>query len=268
MDFDYQLKTLPPEALEVIRFYSTRETAIAHANEITRATNLSERAFGRAIRRLVTRGYLNMDGEGRYRLTDLGRRAVEAFAATDDGTDYAAEVVDSEDTGSFTPIASEPVPTVSLPDDESDTQDFAPAPVTPPSPPLIESRTSNRRLIVALPQMLVAGQAVMVQVGFDGATVSSGAEAPQLLVRLSVLNGEPSRAQDWSVTLDSESTSNTFEVTAGKYTKARLRVTVFQLLDDGNEVEQAGGLYVDVDVIEDGDPAPLAAFAADVPLSV
>lgn len=259
MDFDYQLKTLPPEALEVIRFYSTRETAIAHANEITRATNLSERAFGRAIRRLVTRGYLSMDGEGRYRLTDLGRRAVEAFAATDDGTDYAAEVVDSEDTGSFTPITeTEP---------EQNDNDV-PAPVMPSSPPLIEARNVTRRLIVALPQTLIAGQAATIHVGFDGATVSAGTEPAQLLVRLSLLNGEPSRAQDWSVTLDGENTSTTFDVTAGKFTKARLRVVVFQLLDDGNEVEQAGGLYVDVDVIEEGDSAPLAAFAADVPLTL
>ncbi len=257
MDFDYQLKTLPPEALAVIRFYGTQEGAIAHASDITRATGLSERAFGRAIRRLVTRGYLNMDGEGRYRLTDLGRRAVDAFAATDDGTDYAAEVVDSDDSTPLTPITD-------ATNDDS-TPDDAPA---PSSPPLIESQTLKRRLVVALPPTLVAGQASTVHVGFDGASLSVGSEAPQLLVRLSMLNGEPARAQDWSLSLDGENPSKTFEVTAGKFTRARLRVVVFQLLDDGNEVEQVGGLYVDVDVTEDGDSAPLAAFAADVPLTV
>ena len=88
-------------------------------------------------------------------------------------------------------------------------------------------------------------------------------------MRLSVLHGEPARATDWSLTLDADTAHRTYEVTAGQFDRARLRVNVFQLLDDGNEVEQAGGLYVDVDVAAEGEaPAPLAAFAVDVPLSV
>lgn len=79
MDMPFHLRTLPPEALEIIRYYSGAGTHVAHADAIQRGTDLSDRGFGKAIRRLVTKGYLTLDGEQRYRLTDSGQRAVDDF---------------------------------------------------------------------------------------------------------------------------------------------------------------------------------------------
>src|SRR5688572_21605659 len=81
MEMPFHLKTLPPDALEILRYYGRSETNIALADDICDNTGLSDRGFGKAIRRLVTKNYLVMDGEQRYRLSDHGQRAVEDLAA-------------------------------------------------------------------------------------------------------------------------------------------------------------------------------------------
>jgi predicted transcriptional regulator len=75
MDMPFHLKTLPPEALDILRFYAGHAENVARADEIMDGSGLNERRFGVALRRLVTKGFLVMDGYQTYRLSDSGRRA-------------------------------------------------------------------------------------------------------------------------------------------------------------------------------------------------
>jgi predicted transcriptional regulator len=75
MDMPFHLKTLPPEALDVLRFFAGHSDDIARSDEVMTGSGLNERRFGVALRRLVTKGYLIMDGYQTYRLSESGRRA-------------------------------------------------------------------------------------------------------------------------------------------------------------------------------------------------
>src|SRR5690606_22581350 len=76
----------------------------------------------------------------------------------------------------------------------------------------------------------------------------------RLLLRLGVVNGEPARAQEVSLSLSNVHEQHTFEVTAGAFTNARLRAEVFQFADSEEDVEFCGGMYVDLHVQRQ--PAP------------
>lgn len=78
MDLPYELRILPPQAIDVLRFMGARPDGQADADAICEGAGLTDRAFGKAIRRLVTRNYLSMDDAGYYHLTPEGRRAVAA----------------------------------------------------------------------------------------------------------------------------------------------------------------------------------------------
>jgi hypothetical protein len=213
MEMPFHLRTLPPEALDIIRFYSGSGTNVASVDDICEGTGLSDRGFGKAIRRLVTKGYVIMDGDHRYRLSDQGARAVEELVASD---------VNAPD------------------DDEAEAVDAG-------------RRLVGRRLFMALPRALVAGQEVHVYVGFPEAEDDEMIHGQvNLLIRLSVLNGEPARARETPFLLGNNATRHVFEVTAGHFTKARLRLHAYQIDDDEpDEVHFAGGMYVDVDVKPD-----------------
>lgn len=83
MDLPYHLKTLPPQSLDVIRYLAALTGGTASKEDIQDAADLSDRGFGKVIRRLVTKGYTAMDGVQVYRLTDRGYDAAEELAAYD-----------------------------------------------------------------------------------------------------------------------------------------------------------------------------------------
>ena len=77
------LNTLLPNALDVLRYYQTSGDSTATIDDICQDVGLSERGFGKAIRSLVTRGYVIMDGNQIYRLTEKGGEALETLSAYD-----------------------------------------------------------------------------------------------------------------------------------------------------------------------------------------
>ncbi|MBE2269124.1 MAG: hypothetical protein IAE80_12910 [Anaerolinea sp.] len=79
MEMPLNLQTLPAEALDILRYYGATGAGSAHADDITDGTSLTDRGFGKGIRRLVTRNYLSMAGEQVYRLTEQGKKAVAAL---------------------------------------------------------------------------------------------------------------------------------------------------------------------------------------------
>jgi len=222
MDLPYHLKTLPPDALDVIRYFGTINNATASVDDICDNVGLSERGFGKVIRRLVTKGYVVMDGNQIYRLTEQGKDAVEELVAYDEN-----------------------------------------APARPQNINDGGERT-QRRMVLVVPRKFVAEERTQVFLGFNA---DSGMErAAELVTRLSVIHGEPTAPQEASFQLDNEASHESFWVTPGRYTRTRIRVQVYQLGPNPDDISVSGGMYVDVAVTADADEsdAQLVAYGADI----
>jgi DNA-binding MarR family transcriptional regulator len=231
MELPYHLKTLEPlaSALDIIRFLGELD-APADVDEICEGLDISERRFSKAIRRLVTKGYVAMDGDMIYRLTDQGHEAVEILAEYDEAHPEEGRGNSGDGEGS----------------------------------------SISRRLVVAIPGRLVAEQVMPVVVGLDGADEESQVlqNNADMVVRLSVVNGEPSRPQEETVELGNQPVKKVFSVIPGAYDQVRIRVQVFQLGPNPDDINVAGGLYVDADVTRSGKPDDLIAYGADINVQV
>lgn len=230
MDMSYHLRTLPPEALDILRFYRGLNTRSAHADDIIEGADLSDRGFGKAIRRLVTKNYLVMDGDQIYRLSDMGQRAVEELGSYD--------LNPSEEASEYQSV------------EMSD-----------------EPRFVKRHMVLVAPRMLRAGQPTNVFVGFDDAEDDEILFSPlEIILRLNVLHGEPQEATETSLVLENRAVHQTFEVTAGNYQQARIRVEVCQFQDDLLDPNACGGLYADLPVGVGDFDTTLTAFSAELEL--
>jgi hypothetical protein len=213
MELPFHLKALPPEALDVLRYFGNIDMPVAHAEDITEGVGLTDRTFGKVIRRLVTKGYLQMDGDQAYRLSDQGKNAVEELTAYD---------------------ASGPE---AKPKREVVTQEIP------------------RRLVLVLPGNLVADRPAMMHVGFlESASDDQLEEAADVVARVTVTNGEPARPQEIAFQLEDASDHKALTVTPGRFKCLRIRINVFQLGPNPDDITVAGGLYVDVDVLPQADP--------------
>lgn len=228
MELPFHLKALPPEALDVLRYYGTRNEPIAHAEEITDGVGLSERIFGKVIRRLVTKGYLQMDGDQAYRLTDQGQ----------DGVDTLLEY-DAEMPGGRTEAKSR------------------------------DEQTVARRLVLVTPHPLTAGSPADIHIGFHPASGGNSLNEPaEMVLRVSVVNGELARPQEAVFELNNRAEYRSFKVTPGAFNRLRIRVQAFQLGPNPDDITVTGGMYVDADVVAAGGGTHAAAYGTDVTLTV
>jgi hypothetical protein len=222
MELPYHLKTLPSDALDVIRYLGSLEDMRAYKDDICEAVGLSDRGFGKVIRRLVTKNYAVMDGGQIYRLTEPGREAAEELAAYDEANPNAA--------------AAE----------------------------MTEAERVTRRLVLAVPSRAVVGQPLTAYLGFY--PLPDFDEISEIVARLSVIHGDPDTSQEAVFELGADAARRLFSVTPGPYQRMRLRVEVFQLGPNPDDITVSGGMYVDVDVTADAGNggAPLVAYGADV----
>lgn len=95
MELPFHLKTLEPlpGALDILRYFGNLGGESADADQICEALDMSDRRFSKAIRRLVTKEYLGMEGDMVYRLTQLGDQAVDELRAYDEATGGVKQVV-------------------------------------------------------------------------------------------------------------------------------------------------------------------------------
>lgn len=220
MEMPYSLQTLPQEAIDILRYFANLDADSAHADAIVDGAGLSDRGFGRGIRRLVTKNYVTMSSDQVYRLTDSGRRVIEEVR------NFAGDLGSVPSGG--------------------------------------EARFLRRHLVIVAPRTLPAEQAVEIALGFAEANEDEYLNEPaELLLRLSVVNGEPRRPQEAQVTLTNRHMQQSFQVTAGRFTTTRIRVEVCQYRDDGDEYDFCGGLYVDLPVTTDA-AGDKAAFGSEV----
>jgi hypothetical protein len=223
MELPFHLQTLEPlpGALDIIRFLGARGEPDADVDAICQALDMSDRRFNKAIRRLVTKGYVQMVGDMTYTLTRDGRAAATTLAQYD---------------GTFEPST--------------------------PAAPVEASGETTARLVVAVPKMLTAQRPNKVIVGIDGDGISTSGE---LVVRLSVLNGDPFQPVDAIFTLEGEPIQYVYEVTPDAFDQVRIRVQVYQLGPNPDDISVSGGLYVDAGVSgSTAGGAPMIAYGSDI----
>lgn len=224
----YQLQALEPlaGALDIIRYLGGINAPSADVDEICDALDMSDRRFNKAIRRLVTRGYVQMSGDMVYTLTSSGREAASTLSEYDRTHPRSAAVPDD----SVSQI--------------------------------------SRRVIVAVPRYMAAQQANTVLVGIEGANGDNTlVSETEMVVRLACINGDPFTPEDAILTLGNDSVQYAFNVTPELFDKIRLRVQVYQLGPNPDDINIAGGLYVDADVARAASSG-YVAYGSDLSLQV
>lgn len=93
MTLEHELSTLPHHALIILQYMAQNPDRAADADMIQAATSLSDRALGKAIKRLTTRRFLAMDNDRFYSLSAKGHQALELMSRVD----FASGVEDDVD---------------------------------------------------------------------------------------------------------------------------------------------------------------------------
>ncbi|MBN2469442.1 MAG: hypothetical protein JXN59_01865 [Anaerolineae bacterium] len=96
MSLPFELTTFPNGAIDIIRYLGQQDDYTAFDDDLLEATGLSDRAYGKAIRRLVTKEYIELQYEGSYALTEIGIEAAEAIAVHDEEMQYEADVEEAD----------------------------------------------------------------------------------------------------------------------------------------------------------------------------
>lgn len=206
-----QLEALP-SALDIIRLVGKHPQRAADMDDICDALGISERRFSKAIRRLVTNGYLQMRSDYSYELGRKGAQAVLDLAEYDQNA---------------------------------------------PAERKLGAGKLMRDLYIAMPRRLQADITTDVIVGFAGAR---GFDTPMdVILRFDALHASVS-TQDEMLKLGNRPYRHTLTLTPKLYTQARLRVQVFQLSLDGEDLTDCGGMFVDVDVTTGTSDTRLVAY--------
>ncbi len=207
-----ELRKLPPKALDVLRFLGT-QPAGASVSDIISGTGLSDRGCRKAIRRLVTRYYLEMPEREYYTLSARGQEAVQTLRALDDAT--------------TTPVF----------------------PSTSPS----SRPGHARRLSIFLPKALAVGLAAKFQVGFGPPLAESVPlrQAAQVVLKLSVPHCDVQPPEHvLEVTNEQGAVGPVgFRVQAERAQKVRVELTVYQRTA-APELLPLGGMFFDLEVTE------------------
>ena len=209
MALPFELTTLPSHALDILRYLADQDSYAAYDADIMTALDLSERGFGKALRRLVTKEYVELQADGTYALSRLGTDAAEAIIAHDE--EARAEAAFDED---------------ALDADEA--EDAA--------------ELVARSVIVVYPKTLLVGQAANVFLrvdvpALDGAPLLAAADVT--FQAEAMLDVEPAR-RDVSIPTDAASRTVRFTLTPTEAGALPLHLTALQLI--GMDVNEAGTL--------------------------
>lgn len=207
-------------AFDIIRYLGEGDDP-ASADDICDDLDMSDRRFGKAIKRLVTRSYVQMNSDYEYFLTKTGIEAAEELVAFD--------AAGGADDG-------------------------------------FDNNKVIRRLLIALPRELTAGQPTDMYVGIEDDSEDSLASPADVVMRVSALNASLSGADDEIVKLNNNQLTKLLQITPEMYTQVRVKVQVMQLAPNGEDITVCGGLYVDVAVGTDNSQNSLIAYAADIAL--
>ncbi len=277
MNLPDELNRLPPQVLDVIRYLGSQEENGAWLDDMMTEMGMSERSVRKWLRRLVTRYYAEMPIDGFYMLTATGKQAANALREFDAANPGAARVVsyaetlDDEDLAALaqaesespitTPAALEPVPAA---------PPAAPAPSAAVPPAASPDQRHVRRMVVVVPQELVARKTVTVKVGLERPAAGQPAlrGTSRAIIRLSA-PGCDVKPGERPLDIAPEGLIGPlrYEVTPRQEGRVRVKIEVFQLMSL-RELVPVGGMYFDLKVAPaDSESASQAqALAADIRL--
>jgi predicted transcriptional regulator len=121
------------------------------------------------------------------------------------------------------------------------------------------SSTIHRELVIALPRQLAAGTPAEVMIGFEPA--AQGFASPKdVVLRFEAVHADLS-TRDEMLKLTRTAEVRRLTLTPSFYDTVRLKVQVFQLSDDGEDLSDCGGTYVDVGVVAADPDEALTAYS-------
>jgi len=205
-------------AFDIIRYLSEDDTP-AVAEDICDDLDMSDRRFGKAIKRLVTRSYVQMNSDYAYFLTQKGIDAAEELAEFDAGGGAKRAT---------------------------------------------NSNKIMRRLLIALPRQLTAGKTTDLHIGIESDTSSSLTTPADIVLRIAATHALLSGSNDEIMKLNNTAITQTLQLTPEMYTQVRVKVQIFQIAPNGEDITMCGGLYVDVNVGTEDSQDGLVAYASEV----
>ena len=221
MALPFELTVLPPHALDILRHLGAADNYAAFDGEIIDALGLSDRGFGKAIRRLVTKEYVEMQYDGSYILTQTGVEASEAIVAHDEealaDTDLDEETFDDEDLDVEEVEAIEPV---------------------------------TRSMLVVYPRVFKAGRPgyVFVRVDVPALEGPSLIRPAELIVELHADDAVDPARHDLKVPVDGAGQAVRFSLTPRAAGRFEARVEVYQI--SGLDTLEAGQVELDLEAAE------------------
>lgn len=282
MSIPLDLRKLPPQALDLIRYLEGRDEGV-DTDTFQEGTGLSVRTFGKMLRRVVTTGYVEMPEQGVYRLTRNGQQAAaDLRSATGDSVDTgeaedtaAPEPAEAEPAAEPAPPAPPPAPRPAPASVPREAPSPAPpraeappapaAPVTPAptpapeparaaSPPVIAGPDAparhERRLTVLTTRGLANQFPAVLQIGFDAPRGSQPVpHAPlEVVLRLSAPGCALEPAEHTlDIPFKHAAGPVRFRLTPQVIGTVRLKVEVHQRLGP-DTLARMGGMYVDFEV--------------------
>jgi hypothetical protein len=119
----------------------------------------------------------------------------------------------------------------------------------------------HRQLVIALPRNLVLGKTSPMKVGIEAN--SDMDEDASLVMRLSAIHAD---VGEWNemITMGSDALILDTTVKPHPFHQIRLKIEVYQFSPSGDDLSQCGGMYVDVAVLETGDPGEMIGYAVDL----
>lgn len=123
----------------------------------------------------------------------------------------------------------------------------------------------SRDVVIAIPRQLTSGQPTEILFGIEPHSGDGFRTPTDVVLRLDVVNGSMN-TRDRMVQLGASAYRSSFSVTPGNYDQIRFKIQVFQLSEDGEDLSDCGGMYVDVGVVEHDVSANMVAYSTSVTL--
>lgn len=120
----------------------------------------------------------------------------------------------------------------------------------------------QRRVLIALPRTVTAGQPTQVIVGIEPDASGQFRHATDVVLRFSALNAQLHINGDAMLKVGGAAARHMLQLTPEAYDQMRFKMQVFQISPDGEDITDCGGLYVDVAVQPAGEPGGLVAYSA------
>ncbi|GAB1420715.1 hypothetical protein MASR2M15_08300 [Anaerolineales bacterium] len=118
----------------------------------------------------------------------------------------------------------------------------------------------ERELILAIPQPLIANKTANVFLGFNEDIQESLSQPVELVLRVSAVNGIVNDDNETILELNNDQVMKVLQFTPQSYHQARLKVQAFQLSASGEDINEIGGMYVDLDVVATSISNDLVAY--------